>query len=87
MAQEKMRVYCETSFWSWLVSRPSTEDAVMDEVYANRREISMRFGNDPKRYIACIRDMKRRVGDNAPCQPKHPNPDGPPGGRPLPIDN
>lgn len=24
MAQEKMKVYCETSFWSWLVSRPST---------------------------------------------------------------
>ena len=61
MAHEKMKIYCETSFWSWLVSRPSTEDAVMDEVYANRREISMRFGNDPKRYIACIRDMKRRA--------------------------
>ena len=24
MAQEKMKIYCETSFWSWLVSRPST---------------------------------------------------------------
>ena len=33
----------------------------MDEVYANRREISARFGNDPKRYIACIREMKHRA--------------------------
>ena len=24
MAHEKMKIYCETSFWSWLVSRPST---------------------------------------------------------------
>ena len=25
-------------------------DPIMDEVYANRREISLHFGNDPKRY-------------------------------------
>ena len=36
-------------------------DPIMDEVYANRREISMRFGNDPARYIAYIREMKRRA--------------------------
>ena len=23
-ARKKLKVYCETSFWSWLVSRPST---------------------------------------------------------------
>jgi len=23
--KKKLKVYCETSFWSWLVSRPSTE--------------------------------------------------------------
>ena len=23
--REKLKVYCETSFWSWLVSRPSTD--------------------------------------------------------------
>ncbi len=22
--KKKLKVYCETSFWSWLVSRPST---------------------------------------------------------------
>lgn len=36
-------------------------DPIMDEVYANRREISLRFGNDPERYIAGIREMKRRA--------------------------
>ena len=41
--------------------RKQETDPIMDEVYANRREISMRFGNDPKRYIACIREMKRRA--------------------------
>ena len=41
--------------------RKQENDPIMDEVYANRREISMRFGNDPKRYIACIREMKRRA--------------------------
>ena len=39
--------------------RKQKTDPIMDEVYANRREISARFGNDPKRYIACIREMKR----------------------------
>ena len=39
--------------------RKQETDPIMDEVYANRREISARFGNDPKRYIACIREMKR----------------------------
>ena len=24
-AKKKLKVYCETSFWSWLVSRPSTD--------------------------------------------------------------
>ena len=41
--------------------RKLESDPIMDEVYANRREISARFGNDPKRYIACIREMKRRA--------------------------
>jgi len=38
-------------------------DPIMDEVYANRREISLHFGNDPKRYIAGIREMKRRAAE------------------------
>ena len=41
--------------------RKQENDPIMDEVYANRREISMRFGNDPTRYIACIREMKHRA--------------------------
>ena len=41
--------------------RKQETDSVMNEIYANRREISMRFGNDPKCYIACIREMKRRA--------------------------
>ena len=39
------------------------EDPIMDEVYAVRHEISSRFGNDPKRYIESIREMKRRAGE------------------------
>ncbi len=37
------------------------DNPVMDEVYATRREISSRFGNDPKRYIEFIREMKRKT--------------------------
>ena len=37
------------------------EDPIMEEVYATRRKISERFGNDPKRYIAGICEMKRRA--------------------------
>ena len=37
------------------------EDCLMEEVYATRRRISARFGNDPKRYIASVREMKRRA--------------------------
>ncbi len=37
------------------------EDPIMDEVYAVRHEISSRFGNDPKRYLESIREMKRRA--------------------------
>jgi len=36
---------------------------IMDEVYAVRHEISSRFGNDPKQYIASIREMKRRAAE------------------------
>ncbi len=36
---------------------------IMDEVYAVRHEISSRFGNDPKRYIASILEMKRRASE------------------------
>ena len=39
------------------------DDPIMDEVYAVRHEISSRFGNDPKRYIESIREMKRRAGE------------------------
>ena len=39
------------------------EDPIMDEVYAVRHEISSRFGNDPKRYIESIREMKRRASE------------------------
>ena len=60
-AKKKLKVYCETSFWSWLVSRPSTNPD--HEVSAVRHEISSRFGNDPKRYIESIREMKRRAGE------------------------
>lgn len=34
------------------------DNPVMNEVYATRKEISSRFGNDPKRYIEFIREMK-----------------------------
>ena len=37
------------------------EDPIMDEVYATRRKVSARFGNDPKRYLAGICEMKRRA--------------------------
>ena len=37
------------------------DDPIMDEVYTVRHEISSRFGNDPKRYIESIREMKRRA--------------------------
>ena len=37
------------------------DNPVMDEVYATRKEISSRFGNDPKRYIEFIREMKRKA--------------------------
>ena len=39
----------------------SENDPLMEDVYAHRREISLRFGNDPKHYIASIREMKRRA--------------------------
>ena len=32
------------------------DDAVMEEVYANRRELSGQHGNDAMRYIRTIRD-------------------------------
>lgn len=38
-------------------------DPIMEEVYATRREISERFGHDPARYIASIREMKRRAAE------------------------
>lgn len=31
-------------------------DPIMDEVYATRRKISKRYGNDPSRYIAAIHE-------------------------------
>ena len=37
------------------------DNPVMDEVYTTRKEISNRFGNDPKRYIEFIREMKRNA--------------------------
>ena len=37
------------------------DNPVMNEVYATRKEISSRFGNDPKRYIEFIREMKRKA--------------------------
>ena len=37
------------------------DNPVMDEVYATRKEISSRFGNDPKRYIEFIREMKSKA--------------------------
>jgi hypothetical protein len=40
------------------------EDPIMEEVYATRRKISERFGNDPKRYIAGICEMKRRAAES-----------------------
>ncbi len=39
------------------------DNPVMDEVYAVRKEISGRFGNDPGRYIEFIREMKRKASD------------------------
>lgn len=41
----------------------SDDDPIMGEVYEIRREISSRFGNDPDRYIASIREMKRRASE------------------------
>ena len=37
------------------------DNPVMNEVYATRKEISSRFGHDPKRYIEFIRDMKSKA--------------------------
>ena len=37
------------------------EDQMLEEVYATRRKISERCGNDPKRYMAGIRDIQRRA--------------------------
>jgi len=40
-------------------------DPIMDEVYANRREISARCGNDPSVYIAFMRNeesLSRKAG-------------------------
>lgn len=37
------------------------EDPMLEEVYATRRKISERCGNDPKRYMAGIRDIQRRA--------------------------
>ena len=37
------------------------DNPVMNEVYATRKEISSRFGNDPKRYIEFIREMKSKA--------------------------
>ena len=39
----------------------SDDNPVMEEVYAARKEISSRFGNDPKRYIEFIREMKDKA--------------------------
>ena len=37
------------------------EDPMLEEVYATRRKISGRYGNDPKRYMAGIREIQRRA--------------------------
>ena len=37
------------------------EDPILEEVYATRRKISGRCGNDPKRYMDGIRDIQRRA--------------------------
>lgn len=41
----------------------SDDNPIMDEVYAVRREISSRFENDPNRYIASIREIKRLAAE------------------------
>ena len=45
------------------MNKQEDDNPVMNEVYATRKEISSRFGNDPKRYIEFIRDMKRKASD------------------------
>ena len=61
---ERLKVYCETSFWSYLTGRPS-EDCLMEDVYETRRRISTRCGNDPSVYIAFMRNeesLSRKAG-------------------------
>lgn len=36
--------------------RNEEQDPILDEVVSTRRKISERFGNDPSRYIAAIRE-------------------------------
>lgn len=38
-------------------------DSVMEEVYATRQRISDRYGNDPDRYIAAIRNRTAAAND------------------------
>ena len=41
--------------------RKEEPDPIMDEVFSTRRKISERYGNDPSRYIAAIREKAAKA--------------------------
>ena len=41
--------------------RKEEADPIMDEVLSTRRNISARYGNDPSRYIAAIREKAAKA--------------------------
>ena len=41
--------------------RKEDPDPIMDEVFSTRRKISARYGNDPSRYIAAIREKATKA--------------------------
>ena len=59
-AKQRLKVYCETSFWSLAMEIDmNAYDPIMEEIYAVRRRISARYGHDIHRYIEAMRAKQR----------------------------
>ena len=70
---KRLKVYCETTFWSYLTGRQTTDEKIardpqyqdpLEEVYAIRREISEQYGHDIHRLFEGLREWQREQEAN-----------------------
>ena len=72
-SEKKLKGYCETTFWSYLVGRQTTDEKIardqsyddpLEEIYAIRREISEQYGHDNHRLFEGFREWQREQKTN-----------------------